>query len=142
MTSPSTTITPIAPGPVRMALLRAAYLLLGGGLAIVQWPELLEPSGPDLFEGVTLALLVALSILALIGLLRPLAMLPVLLIELLWKAIWIIHTAWPQYASGSMTEGTSETALACAFAIPIALVVPWDFVWRHLLNGTTECRSK
>lgn len=125
-------------GVVRLNLLRAAYLLVGGGLAFVRWPLLLEPgTGFTLEEGAVNAMLVALSALALIGLLRPLPMLPILLFEILWKLIWLAHVAIPQLLTHQVRDGTIETLFACALAIPVVLVVPWDYVW-SLLRGPAK----
>ncbi|PEQ14188.1 hypothetical protein B2G71_00835 [Novosphingobium sp. PC22D] len=131
-----TTVDPVAPGPVRLVLLRVAYLLVGGGLALVRWPVLLV-SGTEftLDEGALNAMLAALSLLSLAGLWRPLAMLPLLLFELLWKAIWLMHVAIPQLMAGSVREGTPETLFACAFAVPVLLFVPWDYVWRRYVRS-------
>jgi hypothetical protein len=120
-------------GRIRMTLLRAAYLLVGGGLALVIGPKLLDPgTGFTLDEGAVNAMLVALSVLSLVGVMRPLQMLPILLFEILWKLIWLMHVAVPQLFAGQVRDGTPETLFACAFAIPVVLFVPWDHVWRML----------
>ena len=122
---------------LRMFLLRGGYLLLGGGLALTQWAVLLRPAPSfELFEGVVSCMLVALSLLAILGLFRPLAMLPVLLFELAGKSIWAMSIAVPQVLMEQSNEGTLATLFACAFAIPIALVVPWDHVWRRYFART------
>ena len=118
-------------GPARTILLRAAYLLVGGGLAFVRWPFLLEPGTSfTLDQGAVNAMLVALSLLSLVGVLRPLQMLPILLFEILWKTIWLAHIALPQLLAGQVRDGTPETLFACAIAIPVVLFVPWDRVGR------------
>lgn len=128
-----------ASGPVpgsisrlRVWLLRAAYLLLAAGLAAVHGPRLLEPAaGFELFEGVTLAMFAAMALLAFIGLFRPLQMLPLLLYEIAWKAIWTLRIALPQVMAGTVQDGTVPTIFACAFVLPIIAFVPWDEVWRR-----------
>ena len=54
------------------------------------WPSLIrhDRSWP-LMEGVATCMLVAMSLLALLGLRYPLQMLPVLLFEVAWKLIWL-----------------------------------------------------
>ena len=48
----------------RLHLLRAGYLLMGVGLAMVKWPLLPDAHALPLYEGVTLCLLTAMSLLA------------------------------------------------------------------------------
>ena len=43
----------------RMHLMRAGYLLMGVGLALVKWPLLPDAADLSLYEGVTLCLLTA-----------------------------------------------------------------------------------
>ena len=69
----------------RLHLMRAGYLLMGVGLALVKWPLLPEAHSLPLYEGVTLCLLTAMSLLAFVGLLRPVRLLPVLLFESGWE---------------------------------------------------------
>ena len=47
----------------RLHLMRAGYLLMGVGLALVKWPLLTEADALPLYEGVTLCLLTAMSLL-------------------------------------------------------------------------------
>ena len=61
--------------------MRGGYLLMGVGLALVKWPELPEAHTMPLFEGVTLCLLTAMSLLAFLGVRYPVSLLPVLLLE-------------------------------------------------------------
>jgi hypothetical protein len=51
----------------RLHLLRACYLLMGVGLALVKWPLLPDVASLPLYEGVTLCLLTAMSLLAFLG---------------------------------------------------------------------------
>src|SRR6478736_10386602 len=64
----------------RLHLLRAGYLLIGVGIALVKWPLLVNHAQPwPLFEGVVTCMLVALSLFAFLGVRYPLQMLPILL---------------------------------------------------------------
>ena len=73
----------------QLHLMRAGYALLGLGLAIVQWPSLVDAASFSLFEGVTLCMLSAMSLLALVGLRHPVRLLPLLLFETAWKVLWL-----------------------------------------------------
>src|SRR4051812_1697416 len=90
------------PSLPRLHLLRVGYLILGGGLAVVKWPEIVHHEPWPLMEGVVNCMLAALSVLAFLGLRYPLRMLPLLLFESAWKLIWLTVVALPLWTSDRM----------------------------------------
>ena len=78
----------VAPYPTlwQVNLLRVGYLVLGVGLAAVTWPQLLDHSSWTLDEGTVECILVAMSLLALVGIRYPVRMLPLLLFEVTWNS--------------------------------------------------------
>jgi hypothetical protein len=114
----------------RLHLMRAGYLLMAVGLALVKWPLLPQASSKPLYEGVTLCLLTAMSLLALVGLQRPVRMLPVLLFEVVWKLLWLGLVALPKAIDGTVDSATAEVAVNCSLIVVIIAVVPWRYVWQ------------
>lgn len=55
----------------RLYALRSGYLFMGLGLAIVKWPHLPNASHMSMYEGVTICMLTAMSLLAFLGLCYP-----------------------------------------------------------------------
>ncbi|HEX6150332.1 hypothetical protein [Nocardioides sp.] len=119
----------------RLYLLRAGYLFMGGGLALVKWPLLGDAHTMPLYEGVTLCLLTAMSLLALVGLKLPVAMLPVLLLEVTWKLIWLGLVALPASRAGDLDPAMSEVLVNCSFVVVIIAVIPWRHVWRAYVRA-------
>lgn len=116
----------------RLYLLRAMYLLVVVGLGIVVWPGVVHHTEPwELMEGVVACMLAAFSALSVLGLRYPLQMLPLLLWELTWKAIWLLVVAVPLWSAGSMDPATWNTAAACLWVIIIPFVIPWPYVLTH-----------
>ena len=65
----------------RLHLMRAGYLLMGVGLAIVKWPQVIAHNDSrPLFEGVVACILTAMSLLAFLALRYPVKLLPLLLL--------------------------------------------------------------
>jgi hypothetical protein len=127
------------PAPWRINLLRCGYLLLVAGLGLTIWPAILDPAatwGAD--RGVVVAMLGALSGLALLGLRHPLKMLPLLFWEIGWKALWLGRVALPMWASGRMDASTGDRIVECLLAVLIALMIPWDHVWHRWVKGPGE----
>jgi hypothetical protein len=120
----------------RLHLMRAGYLLMGVGLVLVKWPQLPEAHTLPLYEGVTLCLLTAMSLLAFLGLLHPVRLLPVLLFESAWKLLWLGLVALPRAASGDLDAATTDVLVNCSLVVLILAVVPWSYVWRTYGVGT------
>lgn len=120
----------------RLYLLRAVYLLIGAGLLVQVWPRILWPTaGQDLMQGVVNCMLGAFCMLALLGIRYPLRMLPVLLWELAWKALWLLVVALPQWRAGTMDEDTAATAFACLVGVVVPLVLPWRYLFERYLRA-------
>lgn len=139
----STTIAPTRPAvsqlpPVRLHLMRAGYLLMGLGLAVVKWPLLAGVSTMPLHEGITLCLLTAMSVLALVGLWRPVRMLPVLLFESLWKLLWLGLVALPHLLDDTLDGAMAEVAVNCSLVVVIIAVIPWRHVWATYVRSPSH----
>ena len=119
---------------LRLHLMRAGYGLMGVGLAITTWPLLPDAHTLPLYEGVSLCLLVAMSVLALLGLRYPVQLLPVLLFESAWKLLWLALVALPQAVSGGLDPATADVAAKNSLVVVIVAVVPWGYVWRRYVR--------
>jgi hypothetical protein len=119
----------------RLYLLRIGYAVFGIGLAVEKWPAFLTRSEPlPLTEGVVDVMLVAMSILVLVGLRYPMQMLPIMLFESLWKLIWLGTVAVPLWRAGTMDAATAEMAFAVSFVVIVLVTVPWDHVVRRYVR--------
>lgn len=122
----------------RLHLMRAGYLLMGVGLAVTRWPLLPEAAGLPPYEGVTVCMLTALSVLALVGLRHPVRLLPVLLFESAWKLLWLAAVALPRSVAGNLDAVTGQIAVNCSLVVVIIAVTPWRYVWRTYVRGPAE----
>ena len=119
----------------RLYTLRATYLLLTLGLGVEIWPGIIHHDQPwGLMQGVVCCVLGAVSILAVLGVKYPVQMLPLLLFEMTWKAIWLVVVALPLWAGHRMDAPTSETAAACLMGAIFPLVIPWPYVMEQYLR--------
>jgi len=123
----------------RLYLLRLGYLILVVGLALTQWPELVDHSSPwPLMEGVVTCMLVALSLVALLGLRHPVAMLPILLFEVAWKAIWVTVVALPLWLGDQLDPATAEVFTSCLVVVFVVAVIPWRYVVTRYVTSRGE----
>jgi hypothetical protein len=103
------------PGPLalwQLNLLRVGYVVMGVGLAVAKWPLLFADKPWGLAEGTVECLLVAMSVLALLGLRHPQRMLPVLLFEVAWELLWLGVMALPAWLDNQLDSATREQAAA------------------------------
>jgi hypothetical protein len=113
----------------RLYLLRFGYLLVAVGIAVTKWPLLINHEVPwPLFEGVETCMLVALSLLAFLGLRYPLQMLPILLFELAWKFIWVAVVVLPLWITNQMDPATLKVFYSCLVVLIVLAVIPWRYV--------------
>jgi hypothetical protein len=112
----------------QLNLLRAGYLVMGGCLAFVKWPLLFTHGPWELKQGTVECMLVAMSLLALLGLRYPLRMLPILLFEVSWKLIWLSVVALPLWSDDKLAGDTRAQAGAVLWVVLIIAVIPWRYV--------------
>ena len=117
----------------RLYVLRATYLLLVVGLGAMILPALLAHQTTA--RGVIPSLLGAVWVLAFVGLRYPLQMLPLLMFEFVWKAMWLIDFGFPQWSSGHMPPTFAEDFPNITMGVILMpLVIPWDYVYRHYVK--------
>jgi hypothetical protein len=121
----------------RLNMMRVGYAVMGVGLAITKWPEFLAHEPWELKHGTVLTMLVAMSVLALLGLRYPQKMLPILLFEVGWKLTWLGVVAFPLWASGRLTGATLEQVAAVLWVIIVIVVIPW----RHVISQYVLARG-
>ena len=136
----ASTIASISPNPsesdvslARLYLLRGTYLLLIVGLGATNLPGLM--SHDPMERGVIPSFLGGIWLLAFVGLRYPLQMLPLLMFELAWKAIWLFAYGLPQWFAGQAPPtfpGDFQAIVAGVILMPI--VVPWGYVYRHYVR--------
>lgn len=124
--------------PWQLNVLRLGYFVMGVGLAVVKWPLLFEHKTWGLAEGTVECMLVAMSVLALMGLRYPLRMLPILLFEVAWKLIWLAVVALPLWLDNKLEGATREQAGAVLWVAIIIAVIPWRHVLAQYVTASAE----
>jgi hypothetical protein len=110
----------------RLYLMRLLYLLNFVLLGLQVWPVIINHVGAwDPVRGVAFSFWAALSALAGLGLRYPLKMLPLLLLQLLYKSIWVIAVALPLWSAFRSIELTKVMAVG---AVVDLIVIPWPYV--------------
>jgi hypothetical protein len=136
------TVAPASPGTgegaagevslARLYILRAMYLLLVIGLGGMIVPEIVSHELTS--RGVIPSLLGGVWVLAFLGLRYPLEMLPLLMFELAWKAIWMFAYGLPQWSAGQYPPNFAEDFFNIALGALLLVVIPWPYVWRRYVE--------
>lgn len=133
----------------RLYLMRALYLLNFVGLGLSVWPDLISREEMwDPVQGVAFSFWAALALLAGLGIRYPLQMLPLLLLQLSYKAIWLGAVALPLWSAGQSTELTRTFVTGVVIDL---IVIPWPYVlanyvvkrgneWKWISRASTDSR--
>lgn len=118
----------------RLYLLRTIYALIGLAQGTRMVMALFDHAPMD--RGVIPSLLAGMCLLGLIGIKYPKQMLPLLLFEFAWKAIWFLAFGLPQWSSGRMPPTFAGDFPAITFGVILMpLVIPWRYVWHHYVTA-------
>ena len=123
----------------RIYVLRFFYTLIFILLGHDVWTEIFTHKGFwQPLPGVAFSFWAAFSMLAILGVLHPLKMIPLLLLQISYKLIWLIIVAFPLYTANHLT-GSSAQALAEVNLKSIVidlLVIPWPYVLKNFILKT------
>lgn len=126
---------------LRLYVMRAFYLVILLGVGSMALPALTSPGAPlRPLEGVAFSFWGALALLAAVGLRYPLQMVPVLLIQLVYKTLWLLAVALPLWSADApfdpaMVEFTQAMALGVALDL---VVIPWGYVFANYVRKPGE----
>ena len=125
---------------LRLYLLRAAYFMIFVFLTTQITPQIImRGTQYPHMSGVARALLAALGLLALLGIRYPVKMLPILLFELAWKAIWVLAVGLPLRMANRLDPGQAQTFVDCTFGVIFCLVViPWPYVFNTYVRAAGD----
>jgi hypothetical protein len=116
----------------RLYTLRIAYFILAAGLGTFIWPSVIHHTSEfAITAGVRFALLAGLGLTAVLGFRYPIQMLPVLLFELIWKAIYLVAFALPLWSAHQINETAAADIKAVAMVVVLIPLIPWRYVFAH-----------
>ncbi|MCW8997221.1 MAG: hypothetical protein OQK04_00715, partial [Kangiellaceae bacterium] len=79
----------------------------------------------------------AFTIFAFIGIFRTVKMIPILLLEITYKSIWLILVALPLHLEGNLSDATTDGMIfPFLFVILPAIFVPWGYVIKKYIVGS------
>jgi len=114
----------------RLYTLRVAYFVMAAGLGVYIWPLVIHHTNElAITKGAQLALLAGLGATAALGLRYPVKMLPILLFEMVWKAIYLIAFALPLWSAHQINEAVAEDIKAVLMVVIFIPLIPWRYLF-------------
>ncbi len=114
----------------RLYTLRVCYFILAAGLGTYYWPSVIQHTKEfGVTEGIRFALLAGLGLTAALGIRYPLQMIPVLLFELTWKAIYLVAFALPLWRAHQIDAATAADIQAVLMVVIFIPLIPWRYVF-------------
>ena len=117
---------------LRLYVLRGMYLLNCTLVASGVWSEFVHRRKPwDQITGAAFSFWAALAVLSALGIRYPLAMLPIVFMQLCYKVFWFPLSYFPLRAAGLSSD------LAPGFLATIVLdlvVIPWPYVFANYIK--------
>jgi hypothetical protein len=119
--------------PINVFLLRVIYLLMCSLMARTAWSNILGHQGAwEPYRAMADCVWAAYGTLALLGLLQPLRMLPIVLFMIFYKSLWLVVAALPLLRAGTLAGSSAEELTWIFLGAPVfALCVPWGYVVRQ-----------
>jgi hypothetical protein len=117
---------------INIYLLKLLFTLMFLFLTYTSWTHIIHHTGPwDPANSAAWFMWVSFGVIAVIGIRRPLKMLPIVLFEIVYKTAWLIVVAYPLYQRNELT-GTPAEGMAHNFMLVILPIVamPWRYFFR------------
>jgi hypothetical protein len=116
---------------IHIYLLRLVFTLMFFVLGRDTWTHLLTHQGPwEPINAVAWCVWTAFATLAGLGIIRPLKMLPILLLEIFYKVLWLILVAYPLWSEGKLAGSPAEGITSGFLWVILPIVaVPWPYVF-------------
>jgi hypothetical protein len=114
----------------RLYTLRVAYFIMAGGLGVFIWPSVIRHTNDyAIAHGAEVAMLAGLGAVAALGIRYPVQMLPVLVFEVVWKAIYLIAFAYPVWSAHQVTPAMGEDIRAVSMVVILLPLIPWRYIF-------------
>jgi len=120
----------------RWYLLKAFYLFVFLAFGLQIWSTLINTTEVwDPLHGIAFSFWGAFAALMGFGIRYPLRMLPLILLQLSYKTIWLLFVYIPLKSSGNLTEVAMELFQANTIGVILdLLVIPWGYVYRKFIK--------
>lgn len=117
---------------IKIYLLRLLFILMFAFLGKDAWTYIFTHKGAwDGAEAMNFCIWASYSVLSVLGILHPLKMLPLVMLEILYKTMWLILVAYPLWLSNQLAGSPVEGMVFVFALVPLPIVaMPWKYAFR------------
>jgi hypothetical protein len=117
---------------IHIYLLRLVFGLMFFALGWQTWSYVVTYQGPwNPREAIIWSVWTAFATLAGLGIFRPLKMLPILMLEIFYKVMWLILVAYPLITKGTLAGSKAEGVFSVFILVILPIIaVPWGYLFR------------
>ena len=129
---------------INIYLLRLLYILMFFVLGKDAWTQILTHQGAwEPKSAMVWCVWAAFATLAGLGIIRPLKMLPIILLEIFYKVLWLMVVAYPLWSAGTLAGSPAEGITSSFSWVILPLVaVPWSYVFVTYIYKSKKVESK
>ena len=117
---------------INVYLMRVLFFLMAVFLAKDVWTYILgHPVAWAPQEAMAWSVWAGFSTLAILGVFHPVKMIPILLLEIFYKSLWLILVAYPLWQAGKLAGSAAEGETYVFLPVVVViLIIPWGYVFR------------
>ncbi len=135
---------------IRLYAIRFVYLFNALVIGFGAWSELIkqvrlisEGKTWDLVYGIAYSIYAGLALLMLWGVRFPLKMLPLLLLQISYKTIWLMVVGYACWSAGRLNpEVMATTRFFAAIVVLDLVIIPWPYVFGNYVRGELGSGSR
>lgn len=118
----------------RFYLLRFYFALNFAALGFQAWSEILTHKGLwQPIPGIAYSFWAAFSLLAVLGIIHPLKMIPLLLVQFTYKLVWSVIVAYPIWSANQLPASHDLTNIMVKGVFADLLIIPWPYVLQNFI---------
>jgi hypothetical protein len=116
--------------PIQIWFLRTLFLLMFLFVGYDAWRVVLTHNGPwDPMRAAAWCMFASYSLLSLLGVFRPLKMLPIVMFMVIYKTLWLTVVAWPLWSTNQLAGSPAEEMAYVFIWVLVPIVAtPWGYV--------------
>lgn len=119
---------------LRFYILRFYFALNFLALGFQSWSEIFAHKGLwEPIPGIAYSFWAAFSLLAVLGVIHPLKMLPLLLIQFTYKLIWSAIVAYPAWYANQLQASPELTNIMVKGVLADLIILPWPYIFRNFI---------
>ena len=124
-------------------LLRLLFFLMFVFLTYESWSHIFQHEGPwNNSDAAAWCMWGSYSVISIIGVFRPLKMLPIVLFEIIYKLAWLLVVAYPLWMRNELVGSAAEDMARVFIWVVLPIVaMPWRYFYRNYILGKTNAST-